>query len=621
MMKLSDYVFEFIKNLGVKTVFLLPGGGCMHLVDSLGKQEGLNYTCCLHEQAAAIAADAYSQFTNNIGVVLVTTGPGGTNAITGVAGSWIDSIPMLIISGQVKSQDMIGESGLRQKGVQEIDIVPIVKHITKYAVTITEPESIRYHLEKAVYLAKSGRQGPVWIDIPLDIQSAKVEENTLEGFHKNENEGYANETVQKQVHELLAFLERSQRPVLLAGNGIRLAKAEEEFQELIRLLKIPVLTTWKVMDFLPENDPLFFGRPGSIGQRAANFIQQNSDLFISIGARLDLAQIGYSYENFAPKAMKVVVDVDAAELKKMRFESFFPIESDARVFLRELVSQLKGKMAEFNKESFGSPEWFAKCKEWNEKYPVVLPEYRLKKDYVSTYVLIDVLSHELSENDIIVPGSSGACSEITMQAFKVKGGQRILNSPGLGAMGFGIPASIGACIASGRRRTICINGDGGFQLNIQELETVAREKLPIKFFVLNNTGYGSIRNTQNNYFQGRFVCSDPSSGLTLPDIVKIARAYGINAVRIRNNKELEGSIVDILKSDGPIICDVLIDTTEPTMPRMKSEVRSDGIIVSKPLEDLWPFLDRKTFKAEMIFPPYVKKADAKNDDDDNKRNF
>lgn len=595
--KLSDYVMNFISQLGVKDVFMFPGGGCMHLVDSLGTNPNLNYVTNLHEQAATIAAEAYGQYTNKIGVALVTTGPGGTNAITGVAGAWIDSTPLLMISGQVKRADLIGKRGVRQMGGQEVDIVSIVKTITKYAVTVMEPELIRYHLEKAVYFAKSGRPGPVWIDIPLDVQASTIEAENLKGYQIDQPDLSPDSTALKgQVEEIVKLLGQAERPVVLAGNGIRLAKGGEEFIDLIDKLRIPVLTTWKQIDLLPEEHPLFFGRPGAIGQRGANFIQQNSDLILVIGARLDFGQTAYNHKNFARAAKKIIVDVDPAEINKLEMPVDVAVCSDARVFIQELLRQTRDlRLPYYN-------SWITRCKEWKNKYPVVLPEYWDEKDYVNIYVLVEVLSEAMNEDDVLVPGSSGACSEITMQAFKVKEGQRILNTPGLGSMGFGLPASIGACIAGRRKRTVCINGDGGFQLNIQELETLARLELPVKIFYLNNQGYGSIRATQRNFFNGRYVGSNTTGGLTLPDIVKVAGAYGITATRLTTHEDIRDKVKEILNLPGPVICEVMTPPDLATAPRTSSMQKPDGTMVSKPMEDLWPFLDRDEFKANMIIP-------------------
>jgi acetolactate synthase-1/2/3 large subunit len=596
-MKLSDYVFQFVAEQKVRQVFLISGGGAMHLVDSLGKTKGIEYIPCQHEQAASIAAGAYAQYTNNLGVALVTTGPGGTNAVTGVAAAWVESIPLMMISGQVKRPDLAVASGVRTLGFQEIDIVSVVKPITKYAVTVLDPEEIRFHLEKAAYIARSDRFGPVWIDIPLDVQAAQIDEATLKGFIPPVSDGHTTSRLAEQTVKIAALITDAKRPVIIAGCGIKLSNAEDAFLRLVEKLKIPVLTTWKAIDLMPEDHPWFFGRPGAIGQRGANFIQQNADLVISIGARLDLGQIGYSYENFAREAKKVIVDIDPAEIKKLKFDIEVAVCGDAGEFINTLESQIG------TREAAADPEWLSRCREWKQKYPVVLPEYLDKKDYVSTYVLIDSISAELGGADLIVPGSSGACSDILMQTFKVKQGQRILNTPGLGAMGFGLPASIGACLASGRKRTVCVNGDGGFQLNIQELSTVARLKLPIKYFILNNQGYGSIKNTQRNYFNGNYVASGPESGVVLPDITKVADAFGIATAKISNQENLRDRIREILSMPGPVICDVKIDPAEPTSPKLTSSVRSDGTIISKPMEDMWPFLDREEFRSNMIVKP------------------
>ena len=593
--KLSDYVFKFLASAGVKDVFLLPGGGCMHLVDSLGQRGDIKYVCCLHEQAAVIAAEAYGQYTNHLGVALVTTGPGSTNAITGVAGAWIDSTPLLVLSGQVKRQDMLQNVGVRQMGIQEVDITSLVKPITKYAMTVLEPEMIKYHLQKALYLAKTGRKGPVWIDIPLDVQGSVVEENDLEDFKAPVEQPNTKE-LKSKAQMTIELLARAARPVILLGNGVRQAGAQNDFYQLVDRLKIPVLATWRATDMIPENHPLYCGKPGAVGQRGANFTQQNSDWIMTLGARLDLCQVAHNYPNFARAAKKIIVDIDGAEIKKLKtFGMNVDIEVNADVgcFLRELLALLKEETLKNYRE------WLARCRQWKEQYPVVLPEYKEATGLVNPYVLMDVLSDILEEDDLLVPGSSGACAEITQQAYRLKEGQRILNTPGLGAMGFGLPASMGACLASGKRRTISIIGDGGLQHNIQELETLARLKLPIKIFILNNNGYGSIKATQTTHFNSRYVCCNPQSGLTLPDICRIATAYGLEATRIDNQKNLKEKVLEVIQAEGTIICDLLVDPDIPTSPRVSSQVLPDGQIVSKPMEDLWPFLDRKEFKSNI----------------------
>jgi acetolactate synthase-1/2/3 large subunit len=596
-MKLSDYVFQFIASQGIKHVFMFPGGGAMHLVDSLGRCKDIEYVCNHHEQACAIAAEAYARVTNNLGVALVTTGPGGTNAITGVAGAWLDSTPCLFISGQVKRDDLMGNLGVRQLGSQEIDIISLVKPITKYACTIMDPANIRFHLEKAVYLARSGRPGPVWIDIPLDVQAASIEPEMLDSFDLKEidvNPYHAN--LEKQISGVVDLINNSERPIILAGNGIRLAGAEKVFLDLVNQLNIPVLTTWLGIDLLPESHNLFIGRPGSIAPRGANFALQNSDCLLIIGSRLDMALTGYAHEKFARAAKKIMVDIDPHEIKKIDASIDMPICADAKAFIHALLESLNKTKVK------ASSSWLLRCQEWKEKYPVVLKEHRMHRGSVSTYFFSEILSDELSNDDLIVPGSSGNCVEIFLLVFKVKSGQRVFHNRGLGAMGFGLPASIGACIASGRRRTICVDGDGGFQLNIQELETVAHLKLPIKFFVMNNGGYASIRAMQKNYFQ-HLVGADSESGLTLPDITRVAKAYGLPTMRIVDQNDLRNQIKDVLNISGPVICEIMTLPDEIRAPRLSSRQRSDGTMISKPLEDLWPFLEREEFLSNMLIQP------------------
>ncbi len=594
MIKLSDYVMQFVAALGVRHVFMLPGGGAMHLVDSLGRNKDLTYLCNLHEQACAVAAEAYSQYTNHLGVALVTTGPGGTNTITGVAAAWLDSTPVLFLSGQVKRPDMIGTRGIRQMGFQEIDIVSLVRPITKYAVTVTEPSSIRHHLEKAIHLAKHGRPGPVWIDIPLDVQAAMIDEGELQGFDEMEPDPPAeSEGLEESVTRAVELLCEARRPVILAGNGVRLSDALGDFTRLIETLRIPVLTTWKAADFMGEDHPYYAGRPGAVGQRGANFTQQNADWLLVLGARLDFGQTAYSHANFAPRAQKVMVDIDPAEIAKMQMPIAVPVCSDAGDFIREVNRRLSEKQL---------PDWsgwLRQCKQWQARYPVVLPEYRNADGFVNDYVLVDVLSDLMSDRDLLIPGSSGACSERTMQAVRVKPGVRVFNSEGLGPMGFGIPAAIGGCVASGGKRTVCIDGDGGFAMNIQELETVRRLDLPIKFFVLNNGGYVSIQTTQKNYFDGHYVASTRESGLTLPDITAVARAFGIRAEQIVDHESIVERVRDILEFAGPVVCEVLVSPEQSTAPRVTSARLTDGSMASMPMEDMWPFLERKELAAHM----------------------
>jgi acetolactate synthase-1/2/3 large subunit len=594
-MKLSDYLMQRLVEAGVGHVFMLPGGGAMYLNDSLGRCSGLEYVVNLHEQACAIAADAYSQYSGNLGVCLVTTGPGGTNTLTGVAASWLDSIPVLIVSGQVKRADLAPGRGLRQLGFQELDIVSIVKPITKYAVTVTEPELIRYHCEKALYLARSGRPGPVWLDIPLDVQAAEIEPARLPAFIPPAVSPVS-ENLTSAVGRLVGLLATARRPVILAGNGIRLAGALADFLELIERLRIPILTTWKAIDFLPEEHPLYAGRPGAVGQRGANFTQQNADCLITLGARLDYGQTAYNHAHFGRKARKVIIDIDPAELKKIDPAPELAVAADAGLFIRELARQLKAfvRPAEWD-------GWLEQTQAWRRRYPVVLDEYRRpENEFVNDYYLIDLLSELMRPDDLLVPGSSGACSERTMQAFKVKKGQRIFNSQGLGSMGFGLPAALGGCIAAGRRRTVLIEGDGGFSMNLQELETVRRLDLPLKIFILNNRGYGSIRTTQKNYFAGRLFASCEAGGLTLPDWERIAHGFSLPFQRLAEQRDLKSRLAAILDRPGPVCIEVMVSPDQPTMPRVTSRPTPDGGMETAPMEDLYPLLEREELAENIL---------------------
>ena len=592
--KLSDYVAQFIANQGVKHVFMVPGGGAMHLNDSIGHNNSIEFICNHHEQASAMAAETYARIANNLGVASVTTGPGGTNAVTGVAGAWLDSTPCLFISGQVKRSDLIGNLGVRQNGVQEVDIVSIVKPITKYAVIIMDPNSIRYHMEKAVYLAKSGRPGPVWIDIPLDVQASIIEDAQLEAFSRESPDILFN-NITDLVARTISLLNISERPILFIGNGVRLSGAITDTIELIDKIKIPVLLTWPALDMLPETHELLVGRPGPVAPRGANFALQNSDLLISIGARLDTVVTGYAQDKFARAAKKVMVDIDQTELNKMQMKIDVSVCADAKLFIREIFKQISSITPK------NRLHWLSRCKDWKTKYPVVLPEY-YKEKLVSTYVFTDVLSNELTSEDIIIPCSSGAGIETFLLAFKAKKGQRVVNTTALGAMGNGLPACIGGCLASGRKRTISVDGDGGIQFNIQEFDTMSRLNLPIKLFVLNNQGYSSIRTSQTRYFK-RLTGADCTSGLSLPNIINIAKAYGLSTARISNQENLNKIIREVINTPGTVICEVCVPPDEPRAPSMMSMQKPDGSMISKPLEDLWPFLERKEFLSNMIIPP------------------
>ena len=598
MIKLSDYVIRILEKTGSKHMFMLPGGGAMHLNDSLGKSEVIQYVCCLHEQAAAIAAEAYARVNNIPGLLMVTTGPGGTNALTGVAGAYIESTPVIVISGQVKRLDMINDQGIRQQGMQELDIISVVKPITKYAAVVDDPMMIRYHMEKAVYEATHGRKGPVWIDIPLDVQATMIDEEKLIGYMPFEIP--TDETfIEKKALETIDRLNHSERPVLLAGNGIRLADAIVDFHELVEELNIPVLTTWNGIDLIEDTNPLYFGRPGGLGHRYANFMQQNSDLFLSIGARLNLLQTGYNFNGFARGAYKIMVDIDRNELQKTNVRPDMIICSDAGLYIREI---LKHKDLIQKKDR---SEWFEYGNRMKQKYPILLPEYREQKELVNTYCLVDEISEQMTADDVYVSGSSGSCIDISMQGFRVKKGQRVFCTKGLASMGYGLPSTIGACLASGMKRTVSVNGDGGFVMNIQELETIRRMNLPIKIFVLSNRGYGAIQATQTNLFNKHFVACNEESGLSIPPIARIAAAYGLKALTIQNNHELKERVKEALEYDGPVITEVMTPIGLTAFPKQVSYKRSDGQIL--PLEYMNPTLPEEEMRENMIIPMFEKK--------------
>jgi acetolactate synthase I/II/III large subunit len=608
-MKLSDYVFQFVADQGVQHVFLVTGGGAMHLNASLAVEKRITPICNSHEQASAMCAESYAKAVNGLGVALVTTGPGGTNAVTGVAGAWLDSTPTIFISGQVKRPDRMFDSvtgkplGMRQLGVQEIDIVSIVKPITKYAVVVLDPLDIRYELEKAHYLALNGRPGPVWIDIPLDVQASPIPDpSTLRGFDASEHQAaMTNANLRVEVRRVVEELQRSSRPLLFAGNGTRLARAEKQFNELRLLLDVPTVATWCAADLVPSDLPTFVGRPGNVAARGANFALQNCDFLLVLGARLDMAITGYAPQNLAREAHKVAVDIDPSELQKLYPHLQHPIISDCRAFLDELLAQLKALKQPLDRSCWA--DWNKRAADWKTRYNVVTDEHRKPEGLVSIFNLAEVIGTESKQEDKLVSGSSGSGIEIFLLACPTRSGQRIFHTAGLGAMGYGLPMSIGVCIGSGRRQTLLVDGDGGFQFNIQELETVRRLQLPIKFFVLNNDGYASIRASQKAYFGEAQIGADAATGLTIPNLSKIAASYDIPAVIIEDQSNLREEVRRILATPGPVMVDVRVILDEVRAPRLQSYQRPDGSFVSKPLEDLFPFLPREEFFANMIVKP------------------
>ena len=604
-MKLSDYVVRFVAEHGVKRVFLVTGGGAMHLNQSLGAQTEIEPICNSHEQASAICAEAYAKATNHLGVCMVTTGPGGTNAVTGVAGAWLDSTPTLFISGQVKRPDRMFDNaglplGMRQLGVQEVDIVSIVRPITKYAVTVLDPNEIRYHLEKAVHLAFHGRPGPVWIDIPLDVQASPIEDpSRLRGFNLSElqESSSTDQPLTQEVDKLIEKLNQAERPLLFAGNGIRLARAECEFEQLRKLLRIPTAATWCAADLVPSDDPLYVGRPGSVASRGANFALQNSDFLLAIGVRLDFAITGYAPQNLARGAYKAAVDIDQAELKKLDPHLQQPIQADAKKFLAELLAR-KGSIRQRDHSV-----WDARCADWKTRYPVVTDAHRRPEGPVSVFHLAEVIGTEVNPEDRLVVGSSGSAIEIYLLAFPALHSQRLFHTAGLGAMGFGLPMALAVAAANPGHEVVAVDGDGGFMFNIQELETVHRLQLPIKFFVMNNDGYSSIRASQRAYFGKPNLGCDRSNGLTVPDLVRVGEAFGIPSTVIEDQRSLRADVRRVLDMKGPVLCDVRVLPDEMRAPRLQSYQKPDGSFVSKPLEDLFPFLPREEFFANMIVEP------------------
>ena len=576
-MKLSDYVVGFLRGKGINTVFYLSGGGMMHLVDSLGSSD-INAFALLHEQAAAVACEAYANTKGTPGAAFVTTGPGGTNAITGVTAAYLDSAPCFIVSGQVKTADLKSRYGVRSLGSQEADIITMVESVTKYAVMVNDPKTIRFHMEKAWHEMTTGRKGPVWLDIPLDIQSSQIEPDNLPGYEIQIKSQAVN------ISEIITALNNAHRPIIIAGNG--LVSCKPTFYKLIEMLQIPVIPTWKAMDYISNTHPLYVGRVGGMGDRPGNLTMQNSDLLICLGSRLDFSITGYDRTEWAAKATKIVVDIDPAEISKLEQASnILPVIADVSDVCESLLAQAE-KIKLNNLDG-----WKAKIKDWQNRYPIVTKEkYTTSGGKLTTYALIDIICQHLPENAFVAPCSAGTTAEIFFQAFSVKQGQTIRSNHGLGSMGFEIPNAIGMCVANGKKPVVCIAGDGGMQLNIQELAIIRGNNLPVKIFVVNNNGYASIRNMQNNHFDGRKVGCDFTSGLYLPKLKELANAYGITYMYANTVETLESTVVNALETTEPMICEIEVDTECMVTPRTATQVMSDGSLRSSPLENQFPFL-------------------------------
>jgi acetolactate synthase-1/2/3 large subunit len=599
MTKVTDYIVKRLEEYGVRHVFMITGGGAMHLNDSFGASESIHYICNHHEQASAIGAEGYARVSGELSVVVVTSGPGGTNTMTGVIGQWLDSVPVLYLSGQVKQETTIEachELGLRQLGDQEINIVDMVRPVTKFAAIVQKPDEIGMLLDKALFIATHGRPGPVWLDIPLDIQGALIDESKLVTYSP-EDEAVSATHVQSQTGEVVELLRTAKRPVFLAGQGIRISGAQEAFLELVERLQIPVVSSFSGVDLISSDHPLFMGRIGTLGSRSGNFTLQNADLLISVGSRNNIRQVSYNWKSFAREAIKVIVDIDVAELKKPTLIPDLAIHADAGEFIARLGEQTE----QTSLPSYG--DWLKWCGVRRDKYPVVLPKHRVSEAYINPYHFVDRLSANLASDAIVVAGNGTACVAL-FQAGRVKKGQRFFWNSGCASMGYDLPAAIGACFAAGGRDVVCLAGDGSLQMNIQEFQTVVHHQLPLKLFVLSNNGYISIRQTHQSFFGGRLTGCDSSSGVSFPDITMVAAAYGLPVTLIDSHDQLDEKIAAVLATTGPIVCDIRLQHDYTFEPKLSSEKKPDGRMVSKPLEDLYPFLDREEFRSNLLIQPW-----------------
>ena len=624
--KLSTYVSQFLVDHGITHAFTVTGGGAMHLNDSLGHQEGLTCVYNHHEQACAIAAESYARIHNKIAALCVTTGPGGTNAMTGVVGGYLDSIPMLVISGQVRYDTTARSTGLplRAMGDQEFDITKSAAAMTKYCEMITDPKRIRYCLEKAFYIATTGRPGPCWIDIPLNIQGSYIETDELCGF---DPEGYEENPApaikDEDVDFIIEKIKASKRPVFYAGNGIRISGGFETFKNVAELLGIPVATCWDSIDAIYDEHPLYVGRGGIMGDRAGNFAVQNADLVFACGNRLSIRQVGYNWTTWAREAYVIVNDVDEAELKKPTLHVDMPVWGDAKELLEKLEKKLlemkaSGKLSGSYDEPdgtkhteclFDGADWITRCQQWKEKYPVVLKRHYEDKNHTNVYAFIKELSSRLSEGQVTVVGNGSACV-VGSHGYVIKKDQRFIINSAIASMGYDLPAAIGAAVAEHGDKDdtvkdiILVTGDGSIQMNIQELQTIIHHKMPIKIFVINNEGYHSIRQTQTNLFDKNFVGIGPQSGdLSFPDMSKLAPAYGYPYFSCDGNEYLDEAITQTLSAEGPAICEIFVSKEQNFEPKSATKRLEDGTLVSPPLEDLAPFLDREEFYANMVIKP------------------
>lgn len=585
-MIVSDFIVKFLSDKGVTTIFMITGGQAMFLNDAVFRHKKIKPIFHHHEQAVGMAAEAYGRITGELGVAMVTAGPAAINILNGVVGGYVDSSPMMVISGQSKLScvEYMASHPIRQFGVQGIYTKALVEKATKYFVTIDDPLKILYYLQKAYYLATSGRPGPVWIEVPLDIQRMEVPDKMLEEF---EPPNSYEEEIEDKVKQVCQLIYTSERPLLVIGQGIRIAKAIKECHQLINKIKLPVVTARLGIDLIESNNKFFVGRPGLYGDRPSHFAIQNADLIISVGVKLDTPLVGYDPSDWGRRAKRVVVDIDQEELNRPAIDFDIKLKADAKRFLQALLAQLnKNQLPDFN-------AWVNICNGWKRKYPVVLPEYK-KETPINSYFFTDKLAVAASKNDMIVVDTSSPF-HVVSQAWKIKKGQRYLTTGGISTMGYW-PASIGVCMANKRKRTIVITGDGCLQMNLQELATVKHNNLPIKIFIFNNNGYLLIRHTQSIHMGGRLMGESPKTGLWCPDSLKIAKAYGMKGVRVEKVSDVDKKIKEVLNYKGPVICDVMTPEWQLIIPRISSEKKPDGTLVSKPYEDLYPFLDRQEFE-------------------------
>lgn len=587
MIKVSDYIFDYLLSKGIDTIFSVSGGAAAHLLNSV-REKPFTYICNYHEQACAMAAEGYARIANKPACVLVTNGPGSSNTITGVLGAYQDSIPMIVISGQVptnQSLSSVQDLKLRQLGVQECDIISMVKPITKYAIQVTDPNTLQYHLDTAYMIAMSGRKGPVWLDIPLDIQNSKIQIKQIHAEIKNT-------IIEYNIHEIINAIFKAKSPVIITGNGIHLSQTEKLFTKLKNTLQIPVISTWISKDLMNQQDPLFVGNFGLLGERAANFAVQNADLLLILGSRMSIPNIGYKYDLFSPKSIKIMVDIDENEIKKPTIKIDYPVVDDLNSFFLKILSELKNKtIPHWN-------DWVNKTQSWKQKYPVFQSEYKTNTDKINSFYFMKILSSVLTDNNIIVTdmGTSYTC---TMQSLQMNGKSRLFTSSACCSMGFGLPGAIGAYYADPQKDIILISGDGGLQMNIQELQTVIHNNIPLKIFVLNNNGYLAITLMQDNLFNGNYIGSNNKSGISSPNFTKLAEAYGFKTFKLENNTELENNINLVLDTKGPVLCEIMMTENQLLIPRVQSSKDADGKIISNSLENMFPYLKETEIKEIM----------------------